>query len=392
MLEYDVVRTTGTGADIQAQLTLAKAAGGGRVVVPGGTWLLNTPLKISSYTWLICAPTTIINRNAAIDNLIRNDSGGTVGGYRANTTIRITGGIWQGNKAAWPTPATLIAFGHSTNILIEYADVSGTPGGWHGIEINSTSHATVSRCVLHDDPAGHEMLQIDMPTSTSSFPYFGPFDNTPCDDVTVEQCTFRDGRQGVGSHLSRAGVWHTNISILNNTFLNLTNDAIACQDYRDVLVQGNHFTNVHVGVHAFSAVNQVCDNFRVVANMFSAMTSRATTFNGGSTTERNIRQVSFVGNVVDGSASYGLTADYAKGVTYADNIVRNCGGFGIWIWKQVEVSLTGNRLIDNNTIGSATSGDLGVGGNAQATVGETSDVTVTGNTMGDVYVLSLIHI
>src|SRR5665647_396931 len=110
--------------------------------------------------------------------------------------------------------------------------------------------------------------------------------------------------------------------------------------------------------------------------------------NGTSLAGRYIRDVTIANNVVEGSLTYGLTADYCQGITYSGNYVTGCSGFGIWLWKQVEVSVVGNHLTGNNTGNSATMGDLGIGGNAQTTVGETSDVTVTGNIIGKVYVYS----
>lgn len=273
---YIVDATAPNSTSIQAGLDAAAAAGGGTVFVPptaGGIYSITTALLISSNTTLEIASGVTLQRAAAIDNLLRNKSDGTVGGYSSQNKVTVRGGHWDGNAAAYPsTNVTLMTFGHCTNILVENVDFTGIVG-WHGLELNACKHAIVRDSVFHDYPRGSELLQLDLANGTGAFPWFGPYDNTPCDDILLAGNVFRDGGIGVGTHLSVAGKWHTNIRIMDNHFVNLTSYCIEAQDWKQVLVQDNTFVNCSVGVYAITKASQICSEFSISNNIFTAMNS-----------------------------------------------------------------------------------------------------------------------
>ncbi|MFD0513725.1 hypothetical protein ACFQ0Q_32290 [Streptomyces aureus] len=105
-----------------------------------------------------------------------------------------------------------ISIGHATDILIRDLEIRDLPG-FHGIELNSTSHGAITGCKFRGyvDPGGRdfsEAIQIDLAKSSGMFGGFGPYDHTPCEDILVSGCHFGASGtagttawpRGIGSH------------------------------------------------------------------------------------------------------------------------------------------------------------------------------------------------
>lgn len=385
--DYVVVRTTGTNTDIQAVFDIAETNGGGSITIPKGIWTINSPLLIPSNIKLYLSPGAIIRRGlSSVNNLLRNKSNGTLGGYTANQDITISGGEWDGNAASFPnTNCTLIAFGHCDNILVEEGEFYGVDQ-WHQVEFNAVRRGVARNNLFRDHPGDTELLQLDGAISSGAFPWFGPFDNTFCDDTLVQGNTFRNAFRGFGSHASFAGRWHKNTRIVDNHFASISKWGLELQDYRSVVIDNNTFDDCGIGIYAFSVANQLCTSFVVSNNVFTNSGTRAAYFDGGTEAGRYIRLVTYTGNIVYVSGQYGLTADFCQGVTYTGNHITTCQSMGIWVYRDIEVTVTGNRLVGNNLGGDPLNADLKVGDAGQLGITSTQDITITGNTIGTCYV------
>ena len=119
-----------------------------------------------------------------------------------------------------------ITFAHSHGLRFRDATFTNAKNT-HFIEINSSKDVIFDSCVfknmVSDAPGLYEMLQFDY-SHEAGFPSFGGWDNTPCTDCVVQNCSFDTGQSGVGSHANPAGDLHTAITITNNTISNMAGD------------------------------------------------------------------------------------------------------------------------------------------------------------------------
>lgn len=126
-----------------------------------------------------------------------------------------------------------IGFAHGKNITfrdLTFQNASNT----HFIEINSSQNVTFDNVVFQQmgntNNGLYEMLQFDYANAVG-FPAFGSYDNTPCENVLVNDCVFRNGSQGMGTHANPAVTAHKNIKVKNCAFLNLTISGVRAQGW-----------------------------------------------------------------------------------------------------------------------------------------------------------------
>lgn len=261
---------------IQAALDAAEAAVAGdgvprTVYIPAGTYLLQTRLSIPSNVTLILDPAARLKKNASgIGRLICNKTTGG-GGYTGAENITVIGGILDGNLADFPTDTVVLAsFGHIRGITLRGIHMTGVHE-LHHVEFNSTQRGVIVDCICEDFDVGSrdsECIQLDLAKSSSHF-FFGPYDDTPCDDILIQGCTFRDGvSRAIGSHSFTAGVYHTNVRILGNHIAEADIEAIKLLNYRDTVVAGNTIQGGTVGVQM-----DTCSRVLVTGN---AMTDQTT--------------------------------------------------------------------------------------------------------------------
>ncbi|MCX6953110.1 MAG: glycosyl hydrolase family 28-related protein [Verrucomicrobia bacterium] len=186
--------TTDDTAAIQAALSSAHA----RIYVPPGTYRITSYLRIPSNKCLTLASAATMLRTGTSNAMLINDADGVTSNYAANTNIVVEGGTWDGQSDLYPSPCTLIAFGHASDVMVRDAVLKNVPA-WHGLELNGSRRATVER-VRFVNVASSECLQLDTPFNAGTFPWFGPFDNVICRDITVRDCQFESGFAGLGSH------------------------------------------------------------------------------------------------------------------------------------------------------------------------------------------------
>lgn len=146
------------------------AASGGHLHIDDGLYLLGTALEIDSDTELTLSRSATIRRNSTTDNMLRNKADGLTGGYGANNNIHVTGGIWDANRANYPTNITIIAFGHCRNVSVSDADMKGVES-WHCIEFNAVLEGRIDNCrfTLCDRILTAEAVQLDIMLAAGNF-------------------------------------------------------------------------------------------------------------------------------------------------------------------------------------------------------------------------------
>lgn len=323
---------------IQDALDAAYAAGGGWVVVPAGTYACATlPLRIYRNTRLTLVPGARFKRTAPNTFLLNGDAAQTFGGYTGHGNIIVEGGTWDMRATDFPTnPDMCISIGHARNVIIRDIELLDL-AGYHGIELNSTKGAVVDGCSFRGyvDTGGRdfsEAVQIDLAGRPSLFGGFGPYDGTPCEDITMRDCYVGPSGtagtvawpSGVGSHSATWGKWHRRIRIEGNTFEGGAQNAVKPYIWEESTVSGNTIKDCGGGVW--------------LRTLDSSKTADRTDMNG-----------------VDKNASQAGTT-----FVIADNVFRNITGFSEPVYVQGEatgkwygLTITGNTV---NTVGNSENG------------------------------------
>ena len=176
-------------------------------------------------------------RSGDMNNLFQNEDfegNRDNGGYNQSYNITIKNGTLDGNTPAnWASLGTekevnLVNFGHAKEITLENVNFKDCLNS-HLVEFSGCSDVHVKGCTFTGFKGSgkegnynvKEALQFDI-CHESDITWNGVYklDDTVCKNVTVEDCTFLDYPSGVGNHHTVVGNHNSNISILNNTFVN----------------------------------------------------------------------------------------------------------------------------------------------------------------------------
>jgi len=337
--------TTDNGPALQAALDAVNASGGGEIYVPPGTYLLSSglPLRIHANTTLTLSPATTLRRGMNSDSILVNGlTGQALGGYTGQSNITVRGGTWDANGVAFPTYCTGLSFGHCSDISVHDTTILDIPG-YHAIELNSTSGGRVRNCRLFGlqqagDRTFTEAIQIDTAT-TGTFPWFGPYDDTPCTDIEISGCTIGASgtvgttawTRGVGSHTAVIGVWHTDVRILGNQFTSLLGYAVRAFSYNNLIISNNTVVGCDAGFQVRTA-DSATQGFTQVAR--------------NCVIEGNILQ-NITGAVNASIVVQGETGGEMVGVTVSDNTVdTNTADSGIYFLFCQQFACTNNTTVD----------------------------------------------
>ncbi|EJS4078447.1 hypothetical protein N1015_002032 [Escherichia coli] len=203
-------------------------SGAGTVYFPDGVanriYCIHSTLRIPSDTNVYIPPSVTVKRGlASVNAMFINSSDGTIGGYEASQNISIYGGgIIDGNESFMSSACTLVCCGHTTNFSVIGMHLLNVGARWHAIEFNSSKKCVARDCYLssNNEPTNGdgELIQIDNMENTEQFPWFGPYDGTCCNDITIDNCEFRNAGCGIGSHTESTTKKHYNINVNNCKF------------------------------------------------------------------------------------------------------------------------------------------------------------------------------
>jgi hypothetical protein len=348
---------------IQSALDTA-AISGGIVNIPAGIYRVNTQLEIGSNTELRMAPGAIIRRNnSAMNIILTNKHDGTTGGYGQASKFTIRGGEFDANNTEIAGNVTNVGFGHCSNVDVIGVTFSNNNSAWHLLEINACKDTRV----LNNYFTGHinastystESLQIDLALDGGVFPWFGPYDSTPCEGVLIEGNTFTNNSvSAIGSHSKATGFNHSNINIIGNKFnLGTTGYAIKTLNYNDVTINNN----IIVGGERGIVVN-------------------------GSAASEGSRRITIVGNQLRNTQRHAIGFDFCTGVVCNNNVISNAGigagvtGVSIYNYFSKEVVIKGNYATGGDVAGAGSQGDITLGGsNTLGTPAGSSEIICAGN-------------
>ena len=232
------------------------------VKVPAGTYNVTQNMHIYSNTTLDLQGVTLKYTGSEPHNMLMTGTNGSYkgqgdynnsslcAGYGGFKNITVKGGIFQSSKS---NTATVIRMAHATNVTLDSVTITGG-GCAHQMEVAAIDGFYVKNCTFKDfgvsktdDPDKQEALQLDIPCSSDVFK--GVYtDGTVMKNVEITGCTFSDVPRGVGSHTSLNGAYHSNVKINNNTFNNITEEAIVGLNYLNCEIKSNKVTNSGAGI------------------------------------------------------------------------------------------------------------------------------------------------
>lgn len=334
-----------TLVDYTTNIQAALNSGARTVLVPTGAYIITDSIFINSNQTLLAYGAKFIRKSNS-NAVILNSSDGTIGGYNASINIKIIGLTIDGNMNNYPTNSTLIGIGHAKQVTIKDCEFIRCPV-WHCVELNSVKDALIDNCVFDSSNTTSEMLQLDLMANSGVFPWFGPYDNTPCRDVTVSNCVFYDGLDGVGSHSYHGSFPHNNIKINSNYFHNLTGTAVKPLNYANLTVSNNLIDSCLHGIRTTSLANiDTIRNYVITNNTIKNLTVNST--DGRAINIHYCNGLLISGNRLQNIQRHGIGMDLCNNFTCTDNNIYNYGmtsatnSYGIVVWGSPNGTIANN--------------------------------------------------
>lgn len=233
------------------------------VNIPTGTYNLDRTLYVYANTTIKADSEAILIKQSGYGAMVEAKIINDKGGYNTNRNITIDGGIWDSTPVMNNSAGTeTFRFIHSNNITIINATLCNVPDGSHLIVLAGVQNATISNCKFYGyqnwekAKTPKEAVQLDIVHSAVQVPTNQAaevkWDDLPCDNITIKESEFYNFSRGIGSHTAVAGKLHTNITIANNNFHELSDSAIRLYNYADTVVSGNTISNVVEGILAYT--------------------------------------------------------------------------------------------------------------------------------------------
>ncbi len=173
----------------------------------------------------------------------------TARGYGLASHITVKNGTLNGSGGTH-AELNLVNIGHASNLLFSNVNFRNCRGG-HLLELSGCRNCVIEKCTFsgHKGSKTSEAIQLDI--SNGKVGWNGVYakgsgnDCTPCKNITVRNCSFKNYPSGVGNHHTVKGRHNSNIKIVNNTFTNRSSSkapAIWCYGFNNSEVSGNTIT------------------------------------------------------------------------------------------------------------------------------------------------------
>lgn len=331
-----------TTHDYSDNINAALASGARCILFPTGKYKIKKPLLINSNTTLFGYGAEI-KRDSAIDNIVRNNADGVTGSYNATQNIAFYGLQFNGARENFAGNCTIVAIGHANNVVFQDCEFRGSGGAWHCLELNGVRDARVSGCYFHD-ANGQELLQLDLMNGFSLFPWFGPYDNAWCTNITINGNVFSNGTgSALGSH-SGADPWeHNNIVVSNNVVKNFWGDAFNMLGYRNLTITGNTIDSCNLAINQYrTGAHRMVENWVISNNTIKRC------LNNGINVF-NIKGLVISNNVIDSAGLWGISVQTSRNVNITGNVIKNVGRDLVADYGALELATDTNVYVVNNT-------------------------------------------
>lgn len=237
------------------------------IIIPEGEYIVSSTVNLYSNTsiYAVGATVTRVKIDGTSKSGVLFSTGGMARdeqnfGYKDYQNINIIGGTWireQGNFS------NLVYLIHGTNIKILDAVFDGSIGekkeNNHLIEASAIYNLLIQGCTFKNNVrpkadidadvycGGWECVQLDV-TAHSAKEHNYRYDGTPSKNIVIKNNIFQDASRGIGTHTAIEGVYIENIQITNNTFENLTDEAVVAYHYYNCKIVDNQILNCGRGI------------------------------------------------------------------------------------------------------------------------------------------------
>ena len=385
-LDVTEARFGANGADelsddvaIQKALDMAKNSESVvKIHIPSGTYYLDKPLYIVSNTELILEAGTVIKRNDQTKQMISAKGDTSIGGYGQFHDITIRGGIWDG-CADGKGQGALMMFYHGTNLSL-YNTTLRNGAGRHlfiaaGVNGVTVENSTFENQIKYTGTAGREKYMIPEKDGSGTKEYSNyrnmemlhldcinedgrtefeayPLDNTTNKNVTVKNCTFKNGFSALGGHCEYNPFAAEKYVLTGNTFINIQYTCIDVYGAKNVEVSENRGENVGEIVRA----NNV-DGLKLTDNAATIVLNDNFALNGVCLKDckaTTIEKLAFDKSTDQGMEIWGTTIESLKDVT-----IENAGQNGIHAFGGSQILSTEGLSIKGSKLSGVYAKDSG---------------------------------
>lgn len=353
-----------------------------------GTYYLDSSggaLMLHSRTTLDLNGSTLI-RAGEMYNLIQVetlDGERSVAAYTAAHDVTVKNGTLDGSGNR-QSGKNLVNVGHSEGLTFSNLTLTNCQNS-HLMELNGCQDVLISGCTFSGyDRDGSEnypeAIQLDIAYNGAGDSWNGVYcepgtpgmDNTVCQNITVENCQFKDYPSGVGNHhCLYNGPRNKNIVIRNNTFSNAKNfgklvPAVWCYGFENSEVSGNTISGAYSHGIRFSGGSVAVKNNIIgsASKVFSGQPILVTYSDSHVKGSKDTRKhESVTGGSIDGNQ---LFTSFEKGKegaitisggsklsSVSGNTVRSDKGSGIYISASSQV-----KNVNKNTVTKAAKGAI----------------------------------
>lgn len=341
-----------TGAkDSTDAVQSAVDSGASVIIFRPGTYKLQS-IKIPSFKTLVGYGAKIV---AASNNIFINNSDGSIGGYDANKNIVICGFDFSADAIG---RCTEVGFSHCTNITVQDCTFHDN-SEWNMIELNSCKNSTIENCYFYNNKVlanSSEMVQLNSAANQDAFPWFGPYDSSPCKNIKIVSCSFDNSMNAIEEEgLNSAIGNHTiadirNIIISDCTFTGFT-IALKFIALYDSTITGCNINNCGCGIllHG-NAENVVISGNVIVGDRVDTVPSTNVEKRGifcNNARTLAIKNITVVGNTISNFRNHGMSIECTNGLV-ANNTVFNNNYYGILCgYNAYNVTVEGNSVYNN---------------------------------------------
>ena len=216
-----------------------------------GTYNLTAPMIIYSNTEIKCkANVTFVRKHKG--RMLETYDDISIKKYNGTHDVTWTGGKFIADTNT--TNSNVIVLFHAKNITLKDITIDGCRG-LHSLEVNASSNIIINNCNFKNQSikgtdSFREALQIDFAykdgLSISGAENNSPcYDATHCNNITIENCTFINCPNGIGTHtVFSEEKFHKNITIKNCIFKDITEYDIKILGMKDVIITDCKNSNI----------------------------------------------------------------------------------------------------------------------------------------------------
>ena len=353
---------------------------GGVIYILEGTYQLgqNKSLEYVSNTHLIALGDVTISINTDSSNYIamRPKLNGTEGGYSAVENFNMSGITFDGKGTT--NKAGLFATAHSRNVHIEGCTFRNLNCSWHLVEVNSSDTVVFDRCTFSDynyrDIAEGdyftEAVQLDYAGEGGLYPFTCLLDNTGCQNITFNNCTFTRVKTTwtacLGSHSYLKDSMPKNITLNGCRFEDIDN-CIYGLDYKNLSVLNSTFYNVATAIIIDSREDNDGTSISAIGNRYNGCnrSKNISQFNGTDegrfimhhNYHNRLSSSNISNNFIEKAYSHGIGISPVD-TTIIGNSVRYCGKHGIYLYGGQQTTIIGNTSVGCGTLSWYTGRDI----------------------------------